>query len=224
MRTIAILPVKSFGAAKQRLGGLIEPEARSILARAMLSDVLAALADVAAIEAVVVVTANPLAQQLEREPGVRVLHDEHEKGQSAAALIGMRHALHEGFERALLVPGDAPLLDPTEVDGLLDRTEPLVIVPDRHGSGTNGLLMAPIGVIDPSFGPDSRARHEAAARAAGVSFVVDPLPSLVLDVDTPADLEATTRALDARRGGAPATREALRRLALPAAVGAQPDR
>lgn len=215
MRTIAILPVKSFGAAKQRLGGLIEPEARAILARAMLADVLAALHRVRGIEAVAVITANPLAAELE-DQGVRVLRDPHEHGQSAAALIGMRHALDEGFQRALLVPGDAPLLDHAELDGLLQRTEPLVIVPDRHGSGTNGLLMAPVGVIEPSFGPGSRSRHEAAARAAAVAFAVDPLPSLVLDVDTPEDLEATARALDARRGGAPATRAALRRLALPA--------
>ncbi|MBA3510117.1 MAG: 2-phospho-L-lactate guanylyltransferase, partial [Thermoleophilaceae bacterium] len=55
-RTIAILPVKSFGAAKQRLGGLVEPEARSILARAMLADVLAALTEVPAIEEVAIVT------------------------------------------------------------------------------------------------------------------------------------------------------------------------
>ncbi len=218
MRTVAILPVKSFDSAKQRLGGLIEQESRSALMRAMLADVLRALAQVAEIELVAVVTANPLAAELEREPGVRVLRDDREDGQSVAALIGMRHAREEGFERALLVPGDAPLLDPAELSALLARTEPLVIVPDRHGSGTNGLLMAPVGVIDPSFGPDSRARHEAAARAAGTAYAIDPLPSLVLDVDTPEDLEATSLALSARPGGAPATRAALRRLAIPAST------
>jgi len=217
MRTVAILPVKSFGAAKQRLGALIEQEARSALMRAMLADVLEALADVSEIELVVVVTANPLAAELGREPGIRALHDDREDGQSAAAMIGIRHAREEGFARALLVPGDAPLLDAGELSALLSRTEPLVIVPDRHGSGTNGLLLCPIDVIEPSFGPGSRARHEAAAQAAGVAHAIDPLPSLVLDVDTPDDLEATTRALEARRGGARATRAALRGLAIVAA-------
>lgn len=216
MRTVAILPVKSFGTAKQRLGDLIEQEARSALMRAMLADVLEALAQVPEIELVVVITANPLAAELEREPGVRVLHDDRVDGQTAAALIGISHAQEEGFERALLVPGDAPLLDAGELSALLARTEPLVIVPDRHGSGTNGLLLCPVGVIEPSFGQGSRARHEAAARAAGVAYAIDPLPSLVLDVDTPDDLEATTSALAACRGGAPATREALRQLAIPA--------
>ena len=87
-----------------------------------------------------------------------------------------------------------------------------MIVPDRHGTGTNGLLLSPPDAFAPSFGPGSLARHEAAAAATGVAYAVDPLPSLVLDVDTPEDLEATT----AWPGGAPATRAALRRLSLPA--------
>ncbi len=211
--TLAILPVKSFGAAKQRLGGLVGQEPRAVLARAMVADVLAALARVPELDEVVVVSANAL----DGGPGVRVLHDDREAGQSAAAAIGIDHARARGFERVLLVPGDAPLLDPAELSGLLARAESLVIVPDRHGTGTNGLLMSPPDAIDPSFGPDSLARHEAAARAAALDYAVEPLPSLVLDVDTPDDLAAVTRALDGRSDGAPATRAALRRLSLPAA-------
>lgn len=216
MRTVAILPVKSFGTAKQRLGELIEQEARSRLMRAMLADVLDALAAVPELEQVLVVTANPLAAELEGDPRVRVLHDDREDGQSVAALIGIRHAREAGHERALLVPGDAPLLDARELSALLARSEPLAIVPDRHGTGTNGLLMSPVDAFEPSFGPGSLARHEAAAGATGLPYAVDPLPSLVLDVDTPDDLDATAAALDARPGGAPATRAALRRLSLPA--------
>jgi len=212
MRTVAILPVKSFGAAKQRLGELIEQDARSALMRAMLADVLDALARVPELERVLVVSANPLAGELEGDPRIQVLHDDREAGQSAAALIGIAHARDAGFERALLVPGDAPLLDAAELSALLARPEPLVIVPDRHGTGTNGLLLAPVDAFEPSFGPGSRARHEAAAQATGLPWAIDPLPSLVLDVDTPEDLEATT----SRPGGAPATRAALRRLSLPA--------
>ncbi len=216
MRTAAILPVKSFGSAKQRLGALIEQDARSHLMRAMLSDVLDALAGVPELEQVLVVTANPLAGELEADPRVHVLHDDSEAGQSAAALIGIRHARAAGIERALLVPGDAPLLDSGELSALLAHPEPLAIVPDRHGTGTNGLVLSPVDAFDPSFGSGSLARHEAAAAATGLPFAVDPLPSLVLDVDTPDDLEATTAALEARSGGAPATRAALRRLSLAA--------
>lgn len=216
MRTAAILPVKSFGTAKQRLGALIEQDARSRLMRAMLADVLDALAGVPELEQVLVVTANPLAADLEGDPRVKVLHDNREDGQSAAALIGIRHAREAGFERVLLVPGDAPLLDSGELSALLARPEPLAIVPDRHGTGTNGLVLSPVDAFDPSFGPGSLERHQAAATATGLPFAVDPLPSLVLDVDTPDDLDATAAALDARDGGATATRAALRQLSLAA--------
>ena len=121
--------------------------------RAMLADVLDALARVPELEQVLVVTANPLARELEGDPRIRVLHDDREAGQSAAAQIGIAHARDDGFERALLVPGDAPLLDPAELSGLLARPEPLVIVPDRHGTGTNGLLSAPVDAFEPAFGP-----------------------------------------------------------------------
>src|SRR5918992_1319244 len=75
-------------------------------------------------------------------------------------------------ERALLVPGDCPALDPDELDALLRGFggADVVIVPDRHGSGTNALLLTPPTVIAPAFGPGSFARH--AARAAGAGAMV----------------------------------------------------
>ena len=65
-----------------------------------------------------------------------------------------------------------------------------MIVPDRHGTGTNALLLSPPGVIAPSFGPDSRSRHEALAEAAGVRWAVARPASLLLDIDTGDDLGA----------------------------------
>ena len=139
MRTIAILPVKSFGAAKQRLGDLLAGGSRRALAQAMFSDVLSALRHVPELDEVAVVTGDRSAEWAARSERVLVLPDPVEDGQSAAAEIGVRHALAAGFDRALLVPGDAPLLDPAEVSGLLQREDPVAsIVPDRHGTGTNG--------------------------------------------------------------------------------------
>ena len=99
----------------------------------------------------------------------------------------------------LLVPGDCPALDPAEVGRLLDGFPDagLVIVPDRHGSGTNALLIAPPSAIEPSFGPGSFARHAALGAAARIAVRVAQAPSLELDVDTPGDLAALRD--DARR-------------------------
>ena len=122
--------------------------------------------------------------------------------------------MSSGAERALLVPGDCPALDPGELGALLARPvmPSVVIVPDRHGSGTNALLLTPPAVIAPSFGPGSFARHASRGRAAGVPVKVAGVPSLGLDVDTPQDLEALAAALAGRAGGARRTRELIARL------------
>jgi 2-phospho-L-lactate guanylyltransferase len=212
MNTIAILPIKSFGAAKQRLAGGLGSGSRQALAQAMFADVLASLRRVPGLSAVAVVTADPLAESVAVGERVRVLRDHDEAGQSAAASIGIRYALDGGFERVLLVPGDTPLLDRLEVAALLERAPAVAIVPDRHLTGTNALLLSPPDAIEPSFGPGSLARHTAAARGAGLNYSVERVPTLMLDVDTPEDLAELAAALESRRGGAPSTRRALSEL------------
>jgi 2-phospho-L-lactate guanylyltransferase len=215
MSTLAILPVKSFGAAKQRLAPALGAGSRQALAHAMFSDVLASLRRVPGLDAVAVVTADPAAESVALGGQVEVLRDTEQAGQSPAAKIGIRHAQACGYERVLLVPADTPLLDPLEVAGLLRRHERafgMVVVPDRHGEGTNALLLRPPDAIEPSFGPASRARHVNAATAAGVAHAVEEVPTLMLDIDTGDDLAMLAGILDARRGRAPSTRGALRQL------------
>jgi 2-phospho-L-lactate guanylyltransferase len=212
MRTLAILPVKSFGAAKQRLAPALGSGARQALAQAMFADVLDSLRRAEGLDAVAVVTADPAADAAARGASVLVLPDTAQAGQSAAASIGIAYALAEGFDRALLVPGDTPLLDPRDVGSLLAVPRAVSIVPDRHGTGTNALALSPPDAIAPSFGPGSLARHVEAARAAGVSSPVVQIPTLMLDVDTGADLAALMDTLASGRAQAPATREVLRGL------------
>lgn len=186
MRTLAVLPVKSFGRAKTRLGGRAD---RPELAAAMAQDVLAALARVGGLEAVLVVSPAPPA-----EDWPAWVPDPDQAGHRAAAALGVREALRRGAERALLVPGDCPALDPADVEALLaEPAAGVTVVPDRHGSGTNALLLAPPDALAPSFGEGSLARHCALARAAGVAVRVAEPPSLLMDVDTPEDLEALLR-------------------------------
>jgi 2-phospho-L-lactate guanylyltransferase len=210
VRTLAVLPVKSFGLAKQRLGEAVGADQRRALARAMAGDVLEALGRVEGLDGVIVVSA----EALDAGAGVEMVHDPEEAGQSAAARRGVRAALEREAERVLLVPGDCPALEPVEVTQLLaEPREGVVIVPDRHGAGTNALLIAPPAALDPAFGPGSFARHAALARAARAQVRIGRLPSLELDVDTPGDLAALRAALAARSGGAPRTRALLEGIA-----------
>lgn len=222
MKTFAILPVKTFGAAKQRLSPAMEAAPRRALAEAMVTDVLAALARVPELDAVVVVTADAAAREAARSTGAEVVADAEQAGQSPAAAAGIRHALAAGATRVLLVPGDTPLIDPAELRGLLARTPSpgVAIVPDRHGPGTNALVLDPPALIAPSFGPGSFERHVAAARDAGAEPRVERLPGLLLDVDTGDDLVTVTAALALRPGAAHRTRAALAERAASAGVSA----
>jgi 2-phospho-L-lactate guanylyltransferase len=214
MRTAAILPVKRFARAKQRLGASVEDPLRRELAEAMVADVLHALAHTASIERTIIVTGERSVVAAARERGALVIEDDDERGQPAAATLGVRRALAEGIERVLCVPGDCPTLDPDEIDALLHLDasggeREVVIVPDRHGAGTNGLLLAPPDAIAPSFGPDSCERHRALADAAGVACRIERVPSLLLDIDTGEDLDVLRARLAAHPARAARTRAVL---------------
>jgi 2-phospho-L-lactate guanylyltransferase len=228
--TAAVLPVKRFSLAKQRLGASVAETLRLDLTRAMVADVLLALSRTPSIEMTIVVTRQESVARAARDQGAVIVTDAAEAGQSAAAGLGIREAMAAGMQRVLCVPGDCPALDPAELGALLaggparaegegspaaDGPE-VVIIPDRHGSGTNGLLICPPDAIAPSFGPGSFERHRALALAAGVACRVERPPSLLLDIDTGADLQAL-RERRMRAGAqaalSPNTREVLDRTA-----------
>jgi 2-phospho-L-lactate guanylyltransferase len=241
MRTAAILPVKRFSHAKQRLGASVADPLRGDLARAMVGDVLSALHRCASLELTILVTDEPQVAAAARYQGAIVVPNGAADGQSAAVALGIARALAEGAERVLCIPGDCPALDPAELDGLLGagRTVPepghgderpagggktdstssgetgstgggaVVIVPDRHGTGTNGLLIAHPTAIAPSFGPGSCERHRELARRAGAHCRVERLPSLLLDIDTGEDLAVLRERLAGERVGARRTRAVL---------------
>lgn len=214
MGTLAILPMKSFKDAKRRLEPGLVPGERRLLAEAMFADVLVALRRSRSVDRVLVVSSDRAAQQVAGAYGASLLGED-DRGHNYAAARGVRRALEEGVERVLLVPGDCPTLDPAEVEALLARRiEPpsVLIVPDRHGTGTNALLLSPPDAMDPSFGPGSAQRHQSNAAAAEIRHELVELPTLALDVDTPEDLDALRAALEVRHGGAAHTRGLLRRL------------
>ena len=199
-----MLPVKRFQSAKERLAddGLSAGD-RLALATGMLSDVLAALRRCQRVDDIVVVTGEPGAEALARGAGAQVLADSPEDGHSEAALRGIEWAITDGAFAVLLVAGDTPALAPADVDRLVDSVgdgPEVVIVPDRHGEGTNALLLQPPDAIRPAFGEGSRARHEALARQAGVKVTIFESLSLGLYVDTMSDLRELSESL-APEGG-----------------------
>jgi 2-phospho-L-lactate guanylyltransferase len=220
LRATAIIPVKRFGHAKQRLLNALDRPQRAALVKAMLADVLAAVTAAKLVERVIVVTGEGRAERIALRQAQRaqtpleVLRDPDDRGHSEAATLGIIRALALGAECSALLPGDCPLLDPAELDEALARmaTGRVAIVPDRHGTGTNSLLLCPADAIGPAFGPGSCERHRERAEIAGYEAAVERLDSLALDLDAPEDLPALAAALRERPERAPATAAALERL------------
>jgi 2-phospho-L-lactate/phosphoenolpyruvate guanylyltransferase len=219
MRATAIIPVKRFGRAKQRLLDTLDRPQRAAVVKAMLADVLVAVSETPSIERIIVVTGEGRAERIALERAKRtkvpieVFQDPGDEGHSQAATLGIVRALSHGAVCTALLPGDCPLLDPAELDAALGRMRPgrVAVVPDRHGTGTNALLLCPADAIGPAFGEGSCERHRDRAERAGHDAVVEPLASLALDLDTPEDLAALAEAIaDGKR--APATATALDRL------------
>lgn len=211
MKATAVLPVKRYAEAKRRLAAGIDDERREAVVAAMLGDVLEAIGEARSIERTIVVSDEPRAGASAGAAGAEVVPDPGEGGHPGAALAGIARAEQLGAECVVLLPGDCPLLEPRELDRLLTGLPAsyVAIVPDRHGSGTNALALTPPRAIRPAFGEGSRARHVDSAREAGVPFAVEELASLALDLDTPADVVALARELEARPGRAKRTAKAL---------------
>lgn len=207
MSAFAVVPVKRFEAAKQRLAECLNPEQRATLAAAMLTDVLEAISRAERIERTIVVSDDEAARRLADPLGAELLNDPPESGHSPAAMAGVSSALEAGARCTVLLPGDCPLLDPAELDGAVAAASDnsVGVVADRHGTGTNALILRPPDVIAPAFGPGSCRRHLEIAHRRGARGAVVDLPSLALDLDTVDDLQALTEALADGGGVAPAT-------------------
>lgn len=190
-RVCAILALKPFDDAKERLATGLDPASRRMLARAMATDVLAALPRCERLAEIVVVSAEPSIGELAGETASAILIDDR-SSHSSAAVLGLEWALANDCGAALLVPGDCPLIDPEEIDVLVDHCAAnaldVAVVPDRMGTGTNALLLTPPNAISPAFGPGSRERHLDAGRSANRSVAVTEVPTLALDIDTFDDL------------------------------------
>ena len=218
MQATVILPVKRFGDAKQRLLTALDRPQRAALVKAMLTDVLVGATDARNVERVIVVTSEGRAERLalgharRSATSIEVFEEPGDRGHPEAATLGIVRAKALGASCVALLAGDCPLLDADELDAALGRMRPgrIAVVPDRHGTGTNALLMSPPDAIGPAFGPGSCARHSERAERAGYEVAVEPLASLALDVDTLEDLQQMAVILESGPDRAPTTAGALK--------------
>ena len=187
----AVIPIGTLEGAKSRLGQVLDAEERRDLVTRLAETTIRAAVATPGIAETIVITPDDEVRGLALAAGARPIRQ-----RSTGLNAGLREARDEviaaGGSALLVLPIDLPQVSPEAlgriVDVLAEASPPLVaIVADRHGRGTNALLLAPPDVIDVCFGGDSHRAHAAAAAAAGARLVELDGP-LTVDIDTPDDL------------------------------------
>ncbi len=188
----AIVPVKPLRRGKSRLSGTLTEDERTALNQELLERTLKTLSTLKELDQVLVVSRDPQALTIARNHGARTVQEDGQPHLNTAleraTVVAKVHATHG----VLVLPADLPLLEREDVLALIDRAvkPPVVVIaPDRHGKGTNALLICPAGQIEYDFGEDSYQRHCERAIKSGARLEVVELPSLGLDLDLPEDLE-----------------------------------
>ncbi len=195
VRPWIVVPLKRRPQAKRRLAALLSPAERSDLVVAMFEDMLAALAPLCL--PLLVVCSDTALRALAERRGAQLL-DDPGGGLNRAVAAAAAWLEQRGAHAMLLLPGDLPCLAAAECSRLLARCAALprpsvAIAPDRHARGTNALWCSPPSALAAAFGPDSAHRHIMAATTGTVEALWLRIPSLSLDIDTPADLRVLLR-------------------------------
>lgn len=195
----AIVPVKPLRRGKSRLAGVLTEEERLGLNSQLLTHTVDILGEIPEIEHVLVVSRDQAALSLARAHGARTVQ---EKGApelnvalTRATIVAKRYATRG----VLIIPSDLPMISKEDVYAMLDMVKdpPVVVVaPDRKKTGTNALLVCPVGLIEYDYGPNSFEHHCQRARESGARLEICELPSLALDMDVPEDLELVSNELE----------------------------
>jgi 2-phospho-L-lactate/phosphoenolpyruvate guanylyltransferase len=187
-----VIPVKVLARAKSRLEVFAGPR-RGELALAMAADTVMAVLDCPDVARVLVVTSDEVTGHELASLGVSVASDEPDGGLNAALRHGARIAAQNwpGTGTAAL-SADLPALREPELSRALRAASALppnraAFVADEQGVGTTLYAAPPGAAFRPMFGGASRRRHAASGAS---ELLLEGIPGLRRDVDTPADLRA----------------------------------
>lgn len=126
-----------------------------------------------------------------RDRGFEIVEDPR-RGLNPAVEAAVSAAVAGGATSATIIPSDVPLAFRGDLVDLLDTgaTSDVVVVPSERDGGTNGLFLAPPGLLEPGFGPGSLQRHLHTAETASLRCALLSLPRMSLDLDTVDDVRA----------------------------------
>ncbi len=191
---MAIVPMKPFAEAKQRLAEAMEPAARAELSREMFEHTLHVLTHARGIGRIAVVSRDAQVLRIARRRHAWAMW-ETQKGLNEALEQATRVARANGAQAVLIVPADLPRLTAGDIERMIalgEKRPSVVIAPDRRDEGTNALLVNPAGLIQYAFGEKSFLAHQSRAEQVGARIEVYRAESTAFDLDWPQDFRTLT--------------------------------
>jgi 2-phospho-L-lactate guanylyltransferase len=195
MNVSALIPIKGFRNAKQRLSSVLGAAEREILAAVMFRDVLRQVLKTRGLAETFVVTGDDKAAEIANVLGAKVIREKMENGETDAVDFARLELRRMGREAILILPGDMPLIRSGDIEQVLAQvpegaTPPFaLLVPSHDHLGTNALLLAPTDLIKLRFGYDSFSYHMSQIAARGLPLHFIENERIALDIDEPRDLD-----------------------------------
>jgi 2-phospho-L-lactate guanylyltransferase len=195
MKVTALIPVKRFRNAKQRLSPLLTAAEREQLAEAMFRDVLKQVDGARGLVATYVVTGDDRVGDIASSLGAQIIREPAETGETGAVDFARRHLKEAGHQAILIIPGDLPLVRSKDIEQVLAlvpeaATVPFaLLVPSHDRRGTNALLLSPPEIVKLGFGYGSFSYHMKQVSAQGLPIRFIENERIALDIDEPKDLE-----------------------------------
>ena len=190
MKTVAIIPVKSFSKAKTRL--TISSEKTVDICKLMLGEVLQTISTNKKIDNTIIVSHDQSAFDIGKKFGVIEVFDELESGVNNAITLADEYISDSEFGTSIILPQDIPFFNSSDLDNLFSffqRKNSIIVVPSRQFNGTNSLIRNPSRVMTTRYDEGTYKSHLDQAKCNNVDFSLVLIRRLMLDIDSQNDIE-----------------------------------
>lgn len=192
MSVWAVIPARPLEEGKSRLAEALTPEERRRLNELFFRQTLETVASVVGQDRVLIVSRSAALLRAAGELAFQTLLETPPHGLNEALAQAAETARGRGASAILSVSCDLPFMVADDLKVLIDTAlegDGLAIASDRAGTGTNALVVSPVGAIPYTYGVESFAAHQKAAAERGLVLNVVRRGGLSFDIDTPDDFE-----------------------------------
>lgn len=190
MRPSVLIPIRGLQAGKSRLAAVLSRDERVAFNALLLWHVMVAASAAFGPERTAVVGACDQALQVARSLGVRALRQGGGTGLNHAVTQGVAWLRAAGARSVLVLAADLPSVVASDLIALANQggVGRVVLCPDKHGTGTNAMLLCEGVSLRFAFGPQSCAAHCREATRSGATPKICINERIAFDIDTPEDL------------------------------------